>query len=114
MTAHNDDNDDEIEVETPKNPESETLTPLARDMLTTVDGLADKAGVSDQQPGGLPMSPRQALGMARMPMAYKASNDPMGTLRALAVIHEETGALLDKHADQDTATLANEAIHGGE
>jgi hypothetical protein len=105
---------DEHESPDPTNADMPPQSPLADDMMTSIDNLVGKAELGESNvPDEVPISPTQALETVRMPLYMKASMDPDAVLGVLAVVHEETGALLAKHADEDTATLANETLSNG-
>jgi hypothetical protein len=84
-----------------------TTSELADDLDSSIATLADRLNLREMEgdnPVGI--SPAQGLAMLRPMLATKATSDRELTLRALAVIHMETGALLDKHTEESPEEIA--------
>lgn len=85
-------------------------SPLAVDIDASVQHLAEQVDLS----GGPETNPmatqgvgsQQALMVLRPMLRAWATEDAAAAKQALAVMHLETGALLDKHADEDVDDLA--------
>lgn len=90
---------DSIEQQTP-----DDTAPLADDLDRSIQQLASQLDLSSDSRMGI--SPEQGLAVLRPMIRTKTTNDPEASLRTLAIIHLETGALLDKHSDLDPVELA--------
>ena len=53
----------------------------------------------------MPISPEMGLEFLKPMIKTKATDEPETALRTLALIHLETGALLDKHTTTDPVDL---------
>jgi hypothetical protein len=91
---------DSIEQQTP-----DDTTPLADDLDASIAALADQVDLSGSGASPIPISPEQGISILRPMIQTKTSKDPEATLRTLAILHLETGALLDRHSDLDPVEL---------
>jgi len=67
--------------------------------------LADRLDLGNSEQSKMGISPEKGMALLRPMIRSKATSDPETTLRALAVIHLESGALLDEHSDMDPVDL---------
>jgi len=81
-------------------------TPLAEDLDASITNLAATVDLSGDGPNPMPISPEMGIEFLKPLIATKATDEPEDVLRTLAVLHLETGALLDKHSDLDPVELA--------
>lgn len=91
---------DSIEQQTP-----DETTDLADDLDASIKGLAQEVDLSGDGPNPVPISPEQGISILRPMIQTKTTKDPTATLKTLARIHLETGALLEKHSDLDPVEL---------
>ena len=91
---------DELNQATP-----DDRNPLADDLDASIGHLSDRVDWGGGGPNPMPISPEQGIAMLRPMIASKADRDPENVLRTLAILHLETGALLDKHSDLDPVEL---------
>ena len=89
-----------IEQETP-----DDSTPLADDLDASIGNLAASVDFEGDGPNPMPIGPEQGIELLRPMIRGKADRDPEAVLRTLAIIHLETGALLEKHSDTDPVDL---------
>jgi hypothetical protein len=88
-----------IEQQTP-----DDTVPLADDLDRSIQQIAEDFEFSED--GGLNgVSPQQGLAMLRPMIKAKTTMNPETALRNLAIVHLETGALIDKHSDTDATDL---------
>lgn len=80
---------------------------LADALMASISNLAervDDAGVEDETEAvnGLPAMPtEQAIALLEPELRAKCDTDPEGMLEALAVLHLESGALLEEFTSDD-------------
>ena len=81
---------------------------LADDLDRSIEALAEKVDFDDDPDTDTPLGigPEQGLALIRPIIQQKATKDPDDVLKTLAVIHLETGALLDKHSTVDAENIA--------
>lgn len=91
---------DAIEQEVP-----DDHTPLADDLDRSIGQLADSVDFEGEGANPMPIGPEQGIELLRPMIRGKADRDPEQILRTLAIIHLETGALLEKHSDLDPVDL---------
>jgi hypothetical protein len=80
-------------------------SPLAQDLDLSLEVLVNDLDLDG--PAG--MDPTQAAGMLRPAMAQAATKRPEQVIGVLAVLHCETGRLIEEHADEPPEVLASEA-----
>lgn len=83
---------DQLDTET-------TDTELGRNVVATVDVLAEEIDAGDAPSGGMAgmMGPEMALSIIKPMLKRWAASNPEQVKAALARVHLETGALLDHH-----------------
>ena len=91
---------DSIEQQTP-----DDHTPLAEDLEASITNLAAEVDLSGSGPNPMPIRPEMGLEFLKPMIKTKATDEPETALRTLALIHLETGALLDKHTTTDPVDL---------
>lgn len=91
---------DAIEQQTPTD-----STPLAEDLDASIGNLAASVDFEGDGSNPMPIGPEQGIELLRPMIRGKADRDPEDILRTLAIIHLETGALLEKHSDLDPVAL---------
>lgn len=87
--------------------EIEDPSELATDVDRSIESLTQQVEIDDSaaiDPMGM-LTPAAALDMLRPMIQRKVTEDRSTALKTLAVLHLETGALLDKHADADPIEL---------
>lgn len=83
-------------------------SPLADDLDASIDYFSSSLDLGDGDaldPMGM-FTPQSALDLLRPMIQAKATEDRDVALKTLAIIHLETGALLEHHADQTPEELA--------
>jgi len=91
---------EQIEEQTP-----EDSNELGEDLDRSVRHFAEQLDLGNSDRSHMGISPEKGLALLRPMIRSKATSDPETTLRALAVIHLESGALLDEHSDLDPVDL---------
>lgn len=80
--------------------EENSAKELARNLDKTIEQMVGRIDFDDSG-GSNPMgvSPEQAIGMMRPMLSQYARKNPEEVKRVIAIIHLETGGLLDYHTD---------------
>jgi len=78
---------------------------LAHDLDASIGQLSTRVDFEGDGPNPMPIGPEQGIELLRPMIARKADTDPEAVLRTLAIIHLETGALLEKHSTVDPVNL---------
>lgn len=72
---------------------------LAQDIDRSIEVLFSEIELSGTAPGGI--DPAMAMSIMRPMIQQKADQEPQAIKRTLAIIHLESGALLEQHTDED-------------
>lgn len=91
---------DAIEQEIP-----DDHTPLADDLDASIVALKAQVEFGDSTNSPMPIGPEEGIELLRPMIRGKTDREPETVLRTLAILHLETGALLDKHSDVDPVNL---------
>lgn len=77
---------------------------LANDVDRSIEVLFNQIEL-DGSSNPTPIDPSMALSILRPMIRQKADTEPATVLKTLAVIHLESGALLEQHTEKDPADL---------